>query len=75
MYEKIGTGEKKMMKEAQKLREEFRDYLEDLELFSDPKFWEAISEARSGGKLYSSVVELKKELKYHDTENDIDKWI
>ena len=54
---------KELMQEAQKLKRDFRDYLEDLELFSDPEFWEAVEETQKGkGKQFSSVKRMLEEL-------------
>lgn len=48
-----------MRVEAARLKKEFREYLEDLELFSDPEFWKAIEETQKGkGKKFSSIKEL-----------------
>jgi len=52
-----------LRKEAVHLREEFKDYLDDLELFSNPEFWEAIEEIQSGkAKKFSSVKEMLADL-------------
>ncbi len=39
-----------LQKEAKRLKEEFESYLEDLELFSKPEFWEAVQEAEKANK-------------------------
>lgn len=36
-----------MQKEARRLRNEFQAYLEDLELFSKPDFWEAVEQSKN----------------------------
>jgi len=54
---------KELQKEAKKLQSEFEDYLDDLRLFSNPEFWEAVEEAQQGkGRMFSSIDELIKEL-------------
>lgn len=39
-----------LRKEAERLKEEFESYLEDLELFSNPGFWKAVEEAKKANK-------------------------
>jgi hypothetical protein len=39
-----------LRKEAERLKEEFESYLEDLELFSNPAFWKAVEEAGKANK-------------------------
>ncbi len=52
-----------LRQEAAHLKEEFRDYLEDLELFTNPEFWEAVEEVQSGKlKKFPSVREMLAEL-------------
>ena len=54
---------KEMMAEATRLKASFEGYLEDLELFSNPAFWESIEEIE-GGKLkrFSNAKEMIREL-------------
>jgi cytochrome c556 len=60
MYTKTITT---MKKEAQRLRSEFRTYLEDLELVANPHFWEAMEETKHGkGKKFKNVKEMLAEL-------------
>ena len=39
---------KEITKTASKVRAEMEEYLEDLEMYSKPDFWQAINEAESG---------------------------
>ncbi|MFH1255815.1 MAG: hypothetical protein V1494_00850 [Candidatus Diapherotrites archaeon] len=54
---------KGMIAEASRLKADFKDYLEDLELFSDPEFWNAVEEVQQGKlKKFESVKEMLAEL-------------
>lgn len=54
---------KELRKEAVRLKSDFKGYLEDLELMSNPAFWRAIEELQSGKlKKYDSLDEFFKEL-------------
>lgn len=54
---------KEVMQEASRLKEDFRSYLEDLELFCNPEFWEAVKETMQGkGKKFSSIKQMLEEL-------------
>lgn len=48
---------------ASRARGQMRSYLEDLEMYSKPEFWEAINETKENkGKRFSSAKELFAEL-------------
>ena len=52
-----------LQKEAVHLKEEFEGYLDDLRLFSNPAFWEAMKESQQGKrKKFSSIREMLAEL-------------
>lgn len=52
-----------LQKEATRLKEEFEDYLDDLSLFSNPEFWEAVKQIQEGKtKKFSSIDELLEDL-------------
>ncbi|MFQ5406229.1 MAG: hypothetical protein ACE5DI_03680 [Candidatus Micrarchaeia archaeon] len=51
-----------MRKEALRLRKEYLEYAEDMELFSKPDFWKAVSNVEKGRTRKTSVKELRKEL-------------
>ncbi|AJF60234.1 MAG: hypothetical protein J4224_03245 [Candidatus Diapherotrites archaeon] len=52
-----------LRKEANRLRSDFKGYLEDLELMSNPAFWKSVEELQSGKlKKYDSLEEFFKEL-------------
>lgn len=54
---------KAMRKEANRLKSDFKEYLEDLELMSNPAFWKSVEELQSGKlKKYDSLGEFFKEL-------------
>ncbi|MDO8537744.1 MAG: hypothetical protein Q7S21_02565 [archaeon] len=54
---------KELTKEAIRIRADLQDYLDDLKMYSNPEFWEAINETNeSKGKKFSSSKELFKEL-------------
>jgi len=54
---------KQLTKEAAKIRADLKDYLDDLKMYSNPKFWEAINETNENkGKKFSSFKEFLKEL-------------
>ena len=54
---------KELREEASRLQRDFKEYLADLELFSDPEFWEAVEEVQKGKlKRFSSVKEMMNEL-------------
>ncbi|MBI4045121.1 MAG: hypothetical protein HY392_05410 [Candidatus Diapherotrites archaeon] len=54
---------KAMRKEADRLKSDFKEYLEDLELMSNPAFWKSVEELQSGKlKKYDSLDEFFKEL-------------
>ena len=48
-----------MREEAKRLRKEFEEYIEDLALYSNPEFWEAVRQKPR--KRYASVDEFAKE--------------
>lgn len=52
-----------MKSEASKLKEKFMDYVEDLELYSNPEFWKAVEELESGKAKKVSMEQFKKEIK------------
>ncbi len=57
------TAIKQLRAEASRLKKDFREYLEDLEMFSNPEFWEAIEELKAGKtKKFSSVKKMLAEL-------------
>lgn len=49
-----------VQKEAKRLLKEFEEYAEDLRLYSNPEFWEALRQ--KPGKIYKSMDEYKKEM-------------
>lgn len=54
---------KELRKEADRLKRDFKEYLEDLELMSNPAFWKSVEEMQSGKlKKFSSLEEFFKEL-------------
>ena len=54
---------KEITSEAKKAKEELEEYLEDLDMYSKPDFWEAINQARSGNvNTYKSVKEYAKKM-------------
>ena len=54
---------KELRKEANRLKTDFKEYLEDLELMSNPAFWKSLEELQSGKlKKYDSLDEFFKEL-------------
>ncbi|HZX34094.1 MAG TPA: hypothetical protein VFF09_01820 [archaeon] len=54
---------KELRKEANRLKGDFKGYLEDLELMSNPAFWKSVEELQSGKlKKYDSLDEFFKEL-------------
>ena len=54
---------KELRKEANRLKTDFKEYLEDLELMSNPAFWKSLGELHSGKlKKYDSLDEFFKEL-------------
>ena len=54
---------KELRKEANRLKSDFKEYLEDLELISNPAFWKAVEELQSGKlKKYDSLDEFFREL-------------
>lgn len=55
---------KELTKEAAKIRADLQDYMDDLKMYSNPEFWEAINEAETNkGKKFSSIKEFLAELK------------
>ena len=52
-----------MRREALRLREEFREYAEDMELYSKPEFWAAVEQVEGGKTKKLSLSQLRKELK------------
>ena len=55
---------KEITKEAAKIRADLQDYMDDLKMYSNPEFWEAINEAETNkGRKFSSVKEFLAELK------------
>jgi hypothetical protein len=50
-----------LRKEAERLKEEFESYLEDLRLFSNPGFWKAVEEAEKANK-HLSIQEYAKKM-------------
>jgi len=54
---------KELTSEAKKAKEDLEGYLDDLELYSKPEFWEAIRQAESGNvNIYNSVKEYAKKM-------------
>ena len=54
---------RELTKEAAKIRADLKDYLDDLKMYSNPEFWEAINETNENkGKKFSSFKEFLKEL-------------
>lgn len=54
---------KALTKEAARVKEDLKGYLDDLELYSKPEFWEAIKETQENkGKRFSSANALFEEL-------------
>lgn len=54
---------KQLKKEALRLKVEFKEYLEDLELFTKQEFWEAIERVESNNlKKFETIDEMLKEL-------------
>ena len=54
---------KELTKEARKAKEELEEYLEDLDMYSKPDFWEAINQAETGNvNTYKSVKEYAKKM-------------
>ncbi len=52
-----------LTKEAARVKEGLQGYLDDLELYSKPEFWEAVRETQeSKGKKFSSIKAVFKEL-------------
>lgn len=57
------TAVQSLQNEAKRLKTEFEDYLDDLKMFSNPEFWEAIQEThKRKGKEFSTINDLLKEL-------------
>ncbi len=55
---------KELTKEATKIRADLQEYMNDLKMYSNPEFWEAINETQTNkGKKFSSVKEFLAELK------------
>ncbi len=55
---------KELTKEAAKIRADLQDYMDDLKMYSNPEFWEAINESETNkGKKISSIKEFLAELK------------
>ena len=52
-----------MKSEAKRLRGEYLDYAEDMELYSKPEFWAAVEQVESGKARKLSLKQLEKELK------------
>lgn len=54
---------KELTREAAKIRVDLQDYLDDLKMYSNPDFWQAINETNENkGKKFSSFKEFLKEL-------------
>ncbi|MBI3588738.1 hypothetical protein HY095_06075 [Candidatus Micrarchaeota archaeon] len=51
-----------MRHEALRLREEFQEYAEDMELYSKPEFWAAVEQVERGKTKRLSLPQLRKEL-------------
>ncbi len=52
-----------LTREARKAKVDLEGYLEDLELYSNPEFWQAVMEAESGKiKTFKSVKEYAKKM-------------
>ena len=52
-----------MKEEAERLKVEFRGYLEDLELYSKKEFWDSVREAQKGkATKYKSIEEFKERM-------------
>lgn len=55
---------KEITKEATKIRAGLQEYMDDLRMYSNPEFWEAINETQTNkGKKFSSLKEFIAELK------------
>ncbi|MBS3061956.1 MAG: hypothetical protein J4215_05230 [Candidatus Diapherotrites archaeon] len=58
-----GKAIKELAEEAARVKEGLKGYLEDLELYSNPEFWEAIAETNENkGKKFASTKKLFQEL-------------
>ena len=44
-----------LVSEARKIKGELKEYLEDVELFADPRFWKAVEEENASRPVYRSV--------------------
>ena len=55
---------KRLTKEASKIRADLQEYMDDLKMYSNAEFWEAINEAKENkGKKFSSIKGFLEELK------------
>lgn len=52
-----------MREEALRLREEYLEHAEEMELFSKPEFWAAVEDVEKGRTRKLSLKQLRKELK------------
>jgi len=52
-----------MRREALRLRDEYVEYAEDMELYSKPEFWAAVEQVERGKTKKLSLKQLRKELK------------
>ena len=52
-----------MREEALRLREEYLEHAEDMELYSKPEFWAAVEQVESGKTKKLSLSQLREELK------------
>ena len=52
----------RMKEEATRLRKEYLEYAEDMELFANPEFWKAVQQVESGKTRKMSVKQLKARL-------------
>jgi hypothetical protein len=51
-----------MRREALRLREEYLEYAEDMQLYAKPEFWAAVEQVETGKTRKLSLGELRKEL-------------
>lgn len=52
----------RMKKEAERLREEYMDYAEDMELFAKPEFWKAVQQVETKQARKMTMKQLRAEL-------------
>lgn len=58
-----GKTIRELTRTARKAKAEMESYIEDLEMYSKPEFWEAVSEAESGKiNAYRNIKEYAKKM-------------